>query len=300
MKHLSSLIIPALLMLCGCANTGFNKPITEVLSDEEILANTKKYPFFEKEYKYWETRREWMLEDYSRTEKYGGLTYGDLIKGVQKLPSDEELEKEHEALFPQRETLREKADSLIEYYSGICPDSLVSLEFISIRNYRTIFGRSSEFSFLAKPSKEGVEQFRFDFGFAPKIDGIKKLRDVPKLYRGFGKVTKPLNKEQMVSGSPYIGFTETKEELKRDFDFFYEITDARFCGKNWRDVPGIVEFAITQKPCSPILLDDVVEECIDKDYLPLRRFMNKERNRVLHQYNPLVADFLNYYFDDED
>lgn len=284
-------------MVCSCSNNGLNKPITEELSPKEIEANTKRYSFFEEEYPRWERISAWVLRDEERIEEYGRVRYKDLVYCVKNRPSEEMLDDEHKALFPQREALREKADSIVNLFMGMRPDSLVSLEFVSVRTYRMYIGRNSEYTFLAKPLKDGVEQFRFEFGFAPKIDGKKELSEVSRLYKGFGTVTVPLTSERRVIGNSqelFIGgIDETTEELKRDFDFFYKITDVRFRGQNWDDAPFAVQYPqwYTRRDG---LLDAVIMECIDEDYLPFIDYKYEAWNKFYERYNTTVADLLKY------
>ncbi len=232
----------------ACVSNGLNKPITQELTPEEIRANLKKNPSFDYTYTNISDLRNWILEDNLRQAKYGQFTYKQLIDYWSCGPRLEEVDAEHLRMYPNRVELRAQADSLIEYYRGMKPDSLLMITFDKKTTCRTWLGNYPEFHFTVTPLKGTVEQFNFDYYFYRKIEGERSISDIPFSLLRHGYQRSPVSKESTLkfSGDLWTDTLEdvSDEELHRDFTFIYSITNVRYNGQNWDDIPYMIQLYI--------------------------------------------------------
>ena len=262
----------SVLLVAACADDGLNKQITEELTPEEIRVNLKDNPSFEYLYGNYTELREWIMADNLRLAKYGSITYKQLIDYSSCGISLNEAESEHIKMYPNRQELRKQADSLIDYYRSVQPDSLLTITFKKKSVRKTILGTIPEFYLTITPLKGTVEQFRFDYYFSPKIQGETKIDDIPFSLQRHGNETSPLNKEKtlLCLGELWTDTLEdvSNEELHRDYNFIYQITNVRYKGQNWDELPYTLLRCIdANHEIDERTEDDIIKEMIYPDYI---------------------------------
>ena len=275
-----ALFILLSLLFVACGNNGLDKPVTEELTASEIRTNLKKNPQFGDSYELYRALAKWIAIDNLRMAKYGNTTYRQL-EDYQNCKYDrDKAEAEYDSLFPNHESFYHQADSIIKYYRSIQPDSLLSLSF---KNKSTTGGMfsTSVFYFTATPKKGVIEQFDYDYYFSPKIDGEKNIEDIPYSLLRHGYQTTPIGKETTISdkGNWYGDSFDSisTEQIKRDYDFLYRITNIRYNGNNWLDLSYSVRQIISSKESpSDYQLETVIKDMIEPEFQPyILYYINK-------------------------
>jgi len=300
MKQILYFALSLLVIACGSDVNGLKKPITEELSATEIRAILKKYPHFEDTYKLYRGLALWISEDNLRLAKYGTTTYQQL-EDYQNCGYDKnKAEAEYNELFPNKAELYKQADSIINHYRSIQPDSLLSLSFKS-KGITGGFLSTSVFNITATPKKGEVEQFDFEYYFSPKIDG-GKIEDVPASLLRRGYQTKPITKETTISarGAWYGDSFDDKstDEIIRDYDFLYRITNVRYKGENWLDLPYLVRLIILKnEPITETALVDIIKEMIEPDFVEFILFYAQKSSEVSKARYPELAKMFDEFYD---
>lgn len=294
------LILSLILPLFSCGNSSLKKPITEELAPDEIRAIMDKEPQFENIYSECSLIRTWITEDNLRLAKYSDITYADFVNSNKKAPSLQENDIAHQKLYPQREILRERADSLIDYYSTIRPDSLISLRFIRKSVRKTILGEYPVFTFSANPLKGTVDQFDFEFYFSPKINGLKDFKTIPSSLIRRGYIKSPLTNEVEVTTSGDL-WTDTltnisTEELIRDYNFMYRITNYLYNGIIWRNIPFSISLIVNHDiPVNDNERDEIIKEVLDPNYKTLYEYSSEIFHQYLKEHHPTLNSLLEDY-----
>jgi hypothetical protein len=277
-------IILSVLLITGCVG-GLNKPITEELSVGELRSIMRRDTTFIASYDFYRDIGDWLLTDNVQNAKYGKITYKQLHEYEHyNLPYDE-VKAEYQKAYPKAEKLRVKADSLLRYYRSIQPDSLVTLTFKSKSTRRTYLGNFPIFIIEVKPLKGRIEQFSFEYYFSTKISGDKKIEDVPYSLLRRGYQNTPVSKATVIGYSGEL-WTDTLEDVSndaliRDYDFLYKITNVRYKGKNWNDLPFTIRYALEKEPpYSEYVLDSVIEKLIDNSYVSFSSFYSDKNDEA--------------------
>lgn len=290
------------ICLTSCTNNGLNKPITEELSVNELKTNLQNDTRFE--YFYNQCRREadWISADKMRLAKYGGITYKKMWDANYNMIDGGKIDAQHLELFPHRETYHIQADSILDCLDALQPDSLIKLLFNYKTNNETLLGTMTEYGFLAVPLKGEVEQFSYYFYFSKKIDGIKTMNDIPYRNRYYGSHDSPIIRETSIDalgGLVDVLKDVTLAELKRDYYFIYTITNARYNGKNWSDIPYEIRDYLTENRDNEFVHNRAIEltirEYIDKNYVPYFDYYQQQSFNILKEKEPLIYDFYNEY-----
>lgn len=304
MKYLK--FIPLILVIAGCSSNGLNKPITEALTVAELRANIKKDAAFEQDYQFYRSLGDWLLTDNLKNAKYGAITYGQMHEYNHGGPDAKTMREEYARLYPNAETLRKQADSIITHYKSIQPDSLITLSFKSKSLRRTVLGNIPEFHITVKPLKGKVDQFRFEYYFSNKIDGDRNMDDIPSSLHRRGYQDKPVSAEKTITylGELWTDILEdvSTEELVRDYNFIYKITNTRYNGENWEDLSYTIKYTISKEPpYEEFDYDRIVTECIDKNYLPFYVFYSQKSTEYAREHYPLQQALVeDFYADDLD
>ena len=291
-----------LFSLTNCTNNGMNKPITEELSAEELKANIESKTDFENHYKWCRSLAEWIGDDNMKIAKYGDITYQQLWNVNHSLIDWDNIEAQHLTMFPKREQYRYQADSILNCIEAMCPDSLVKLEFYKKVNYDSFLGTQTKYYFLATPLKGEVEQFSFYFNLSKKIYGKKSIDDISLEDRNYGSQDSPISNTTIVEAyGDRIDLLKklTTDEIKRDYDFFYTIFDARYKGQNWNNVPDEIRWYIDDfrdnEGFRNIAKEVAIKEYIDGEYISYMEFMQQQRDIILKEKAPKVFSLLNEY-----
>lgn len=293
----------SLTIFCGCNNNGLNKPITQELTADELKVNLKNDEEFEDLYQWGREVGDWIVADNMRKAKYGDITYQQLWDVSHTLIDREKIDAQHLAMFPQREDYKHQADSILNYLEASCPDSLVKLEFDLKVNNESLLGIETKYYFWATPLKGEVEQFSYYFGFSKKIDGKKSIDEIKDKH--YGTQDTPIKNTTNVIAYGSRGISVdlledmTTYELKRDYDFFYTIIDARYRGRNWGDVPDEIRWYLEdfrdREDVRDFAREVAIKEYIDKEYLPSSDFFEQQRDIILREKAPKILELMNEY-----
>ena len=262
----------SIVFVSACSSNGLNKPITQELTPDELRVNLKDNPSFGYLYEDYSKLREWIIVDNLRMAKYGSYTYKQLLDYGSCGPSLSELEQEHLKMYPDRAELRHQADSLVEYYRSIQPDSLLTISFKRKAVRRTILGNMPEFYLTVTPLKGKIDQFDFEYYFSPKINGETKIEDVSYSFLRHGRQSAPIMKEQTILclGELWTDTleNETDEELHRDYNFIYKINNIRYKGQNWNDLSYTIQQCVMgNNKLDERIEDQIIQQMIKPDYV---------------------------------
>jgi hypothetical protein len=188
-----------------------------------------------------------------------------------------------------------QADSILNHYVGMHPDSLLTLSFKSKSVRRTMLGNFPEFYITIKPLKGTVEQFNFEYYFTPKIDGNREIDDIPYslIRRGYQK--SPISKMSTISytGELWTDTLEdvTTEELVRDYNFIYKITNVRYQGKNWGDLPYNVKKYVEGKSDydKEWAIESIISQDIDSSYKSLFEYYYDITSDIRREKFPTIS-----------
>ena len=289
------------ITLTNCSSDGMNKSITKELTTEELKANIKSKPDFENYYNWCRSMAKWIGDDNMKLAKYGDITYQQLWDVTYSVDWDE-IDAMHLAMFPRREKYRNQADSVLNCIEAMRPDSLVKLEFYKKVNYESLLGTSTKYYFLATPLKGEVEQFSYYFCFSKKIEGKKSINEISFRDRKYGHQDAPISSITIVDAyGDLIDLLEklTTDEIIRDYDFLYTITDARYKGRNWGDIPDEIRWYLEdfrdKEGMRNTAKEVVIKEYIDREYVPYSEFFRQHRDSILSKKAPEILDLLNEY-----
>lgn len=303
-KRITCLLVLALCIfsMTKCTNNGMNKPITQELTAEELKANIKNNPDFENHYKWCRSLAEWIGDDNMKLAKYGDITYQQLWDVNHSLIDWEKLDAQHLAMYPKREEYRLQADSILNSLEAMRPDSLVKLEFYKKVNYESFLGTQTKYYFIATPLNGDVEQFSYYYNFSKKIYGHKSIEEISHRDRHYGSQDAPITNATIIEDyGELVDLLEklTTDEIKRDYDFLYTITDARYQGRNWGDIPDEIHWYFDYNRDSEGMRNTAkevaIKEYIDRDYLPFTEYYKQQRDLILKEKAPKVLDLLNEY-----
>lgn len=299
--------ICVLFAFASCTN-GLNKPITEELTAHELRVNIIKDSSFEDRYNYHRPIADWINADNLRKAKYGNITYKDIETFYESELKPEQIDKEHLELFPAREKLRHQADSLIQYFRSVQPDSLIALSFVKKTVRHTWLRDEPEFYIKITPLKGPVEQFDFEYYFSDKIDGDKNIDDIPFSLKERGKQRSPITKEgiYVYIGERYSLTNIPSDDIIRDYNFIYKITNVRYNGVNWNDLPYEVRSYVDKgyyidkdyEGGDDIIRDVLIKECITKDYIPYSEYFSQRVEEHGRKNYPTISEMYDEYWRD--
>ena len=303
-KHIILIVTAFFVSFLSCtSNHGLNKPITEELLAEELKVNLENKDNFESFYNWCRKLGDWIISDNMKLAKYGDITYQKLWDVENNLVDENEIDTRHLTLFPQRESYRIQADSILNYIETIQPDSLIELRFYYKSNVETLLGTMPKYCFFAVPLKGEVEQFSYYFYFSKNIYGDKSIHDISYRDRLFGSQDAPISK--MTAIETLGGLTDLFEnvsldELKRDYHFIYTISDARYNGMNWNDVDFEIRDYLTEHRDNEFIhrraIELVIRDYINRDYVPYFDYSSQQYNTILEEKEPLIFNLVNEYY----
>ena len=296
MKRL--LYIYCFALIVSCSSNGLNKPITEDLTPEELRVNLEQQFEFESFYSDCRILGKWIAKSTINEAKYGKITYKQLYD-YYNYECESLVNEEHLKEFPLREQWRHQADSILHYYSSITPDSLVLITIESVspkKNGETVI------SFMITPRKDGVEGISFSYGFLGKeyhgsshereyfspIESFAYYTNRSSLFQCHYRkpITEPIRIQQRVVLERILCYSE---ELLQDYDFLYEITNVRYNGADWYEVPTAIRNCFRGKtPFSSTNIDFVVSQCI-ADYYPWGGYYESKRVDYRNKQYPAIA-----------
>ena len=287
------LLLFSMLVLCvSCANGGLNKPLTQELTAEELRHNLKKNPAFEYNYRTYRAVAKWILSDNLLNAKYGAITYKQAEEYSNHLLNEEDIRQEHKKMFPNVDDLRSKARARLDYYKSIQPDSLVSLTFVRKKTEEGWLGNITTFYIQAVPLKGAVQQFDYEYYFSKKINSWS-FADVPSSLRRYGSYSRPISTRTVIQDyGDWAGEVledVSTEEIKRDYDFLYKITNVRYKGKNWSDIPYSIKWALEKEEYTENDLDEVITKELEPNYISLSQYYTDKWQQECRKLFPTVA-----------
>jgi hypothetical protein len=288
-------LILALIPFIASCSDGLNKSITQDLSEAELKTAIKRHPILTTEYDAIIGFKEWILNDAILKQQYDTITFKSLVEYFECCPSMEVIKESYVKEFPNAEAYKVQADSILNHYVGMHPDSLLTLSFKSKSVRRTMLGNFPEFYITIKPLKGTVEQFNFEYYFTPKIDGNREIDDIPYslIRRGYQK--SPISKMSTISytGELWTDTLEdvTTEELVRDYNFIYKITNVRYQGKNWGDLPYNVKKYVEGKSDydKEWAIESIISQDIDSSYKSLFEYYYDITSDIRREKFPTIS-----------
>ena len=294
MKKFISIILLAIPLCVSCSN-GLNKTIDQVLTNVEMQRVIRKYPVFDVEKDRIMGLRDWICSNEQMKMLYDTLTYQTIIDYYTCCPPVEEYEVSYKKEYPNAELYRAQADSILNALISFQPDSLVSLSFVNKTNRETVFDEIPIFHIKVTPLKGPVEQFDFEYYFSRKIDGKTTIDDIPHSLVRKGYQNSLVNKETVIG---YAGelltdiHTHTSsEELLRGYNFIYKITNIRYNGRNWGDLPYSVQEYIAGESrfLRERAVEDIIPLFIDKNYKSLADYLFDTRGATQREKYPTLS-----------
>lgn len=204
--------------------------------------------------------------------------------------------------------LSEKADSLINYWKDyIDKNSLNNLVGVSFSHlFHTYYSywsndvKDVELAFRLTPLVSGIEQVRFMFRYAEKINNINDAKWQNYIY------TSPFS-TSIVRYWKVDYFEERKlkevatSEFKRDYNMSIVVTDVRRNGKNYSiedlHIPtSITEILSCDQQAYQYYKDKVITELLDHSYKSKTSYANDKISEYLASLFPREEEFYNSYF----
>lgn len=298
MKQFFTLI--CVLLLIGCSSE-LNKPITEELSVKELRKQIKRDSLFESTYTLFRQVGDWLLTDNFMCAKYGTTSYKQVIAyGDYASEIKDNLKEEYAQTYPYFNNLLSKADSLISFYRSIQPDSLVVLSFREKNNEETYLGRVPMFHLTVTPLKEGVEQFKFEYAFVLKMNSSTNIDNIPYSEIRFAYLDVPISDETTFAYSgkktndKFVNISS--EEMLRDYKFIYKITDVRYQGKNWSDLPyGVRTSIINNEQPYEHDIEEMIQKEFNPDYISFTTYWADKSSTLLAENYPEIYSMLEEY-----
>lgn len=301
MKRL--LYICCLATIVSCSSNGLNKPLTEALSVSELRKNLQKDKEFDKNYEVYRNIGDWISKDNMRLAKWGNISYRDYERyRKMKLPTYESFREVYEEKYPNAASYRAQADSLYNHYKSLRPDSLVTLEFKNKTVSGSSWFRCPVFNILVTPLKGTIDQFYFEYAFVSKIYGTKRIEDVSASQTRRGYCKRPVSSPSVISfnGDYVADILErvSSTELLRDYDFLYKITNIRYKGENWSDIPFELKWAIERDSVSAYDYEQIIKTMIDTSYISLTDYVFREHDEIRKQKEPNLHALNDEYWED--
>ena len=284
-----------LIPLCaGCSN-GLNKTIDQELTDAELQRAMRKYTFLTVEKDRILGFRDWLCSNDMMKMQYDTLKYQTIIDYYTCCPPMAELEESYKKEYPNAEKYKKQADSILNELISIQPDSLVSLSFIKKTTSKTWLDETPIFHIKVSPLKGTVEQFDFEYYFSRKIDGETTIDDIPSSIVRRGYQNSPVKKETVIGydGKLWtdIHANTSSEELLRDYNFIYKITNIRYEGRNWKDLPISVQYYIAGKPVfqRESAIEDIIPQFIDSNYKSFADYLVDTMGAIQREKYPTLS-----------
>ena len=294
-------------VLIGCKNIS-RKPVFEKLMSNELSEAIKDDTSFSGFYTMLREEVD-QMDDITRA-KFNEVTYRRLFK-YYKFRMDTSYwnaksEKWSEVWEREFSKYSTAADSTLNYWKKYKDENslekYVKVELVNIRKeyYEYIGGLKDVYLvFRMTPLQGIVQQFRFNYGYMPKIHGDSKYYEKHNCIE-----LEPLS-------SPRIGYWEvsysdkdkfagkTVESFLRDYNFFVEVTEIRKDGINISsddfDIPKEVTECLDVEGDYPALFDwykDIlIKKLIKNDYLTKWEYLRQKREEVEEKKDKLCFDF---------
>ena len=276
------LIVVAIILVSSCSN-GLNKSIIEPLSVDELKANMKDSTFVDF-YSLVQEMSDWIKESDIRQAQYGDITYRQVRKFMNHYEDTAYFSKkrkvwkeEYDKVYPNYD---QQVDSIMNYWRDYTEqynmDSLVTIEFSKLwKEYYSYSGgiRAVNIGFLITPLKGKIDQLVFRYEMKTKVNNDGSI----SVWNGHRCVASaPVSSPKVLYWEADY-YDEKKlqhlsnEEVKRDYDFNFEIVNVRINGENYEDklksVPEPVYMAIKYcKPDNNYYADDIIKLLIDPNY----------------------------------
>ncbi|MBR3064533.1 MAG: hypothetical protein IKG90_02660 [Bacteroidales bacterium] len=276
------LIVVAIILVSSCSN-GLNKSIIEPLSVDELKANMKDSTFVDF-YSLVQEMSDWIKESDIRQAQYGDITYRQVRKFMNHYEDTAYFSKkrkvwkeEYDKVYPNYD---QQVDSIMNYWRDYTEqynmDSLVTIEFSKLwKEYYSYSGgiRAVNIGFLITPLKGKIDQLVFRYEMKTKVNNDGSI----SVWNGHRCVASaPVSSPKVLYWE--ADYSDEKklqhlsnEEVKRDYDFNFEIVNVRINGENYEDklksVPEPVYMAIKYcKPDNNYYADDIIKLLIDPNY----------------------------------
>lgn len=227
---------------------------------------------------------DWIKESDIRQAQYGDITYRQVRKFMNHYEDTAYFSKKrkvwkegYDKVYPNYD---QQVDSIMNYWRDYTEqynmDSLVTIEFSKLwKEYYSYSGgiRAVNIGFLITPLKGKIDQLVFRYEMKPKVnnDGSISVWDGHRCVAS-APVSSPkvLYWEADYSDEKKLQHL-SNEEVKRDYDFNFEIVNVRINGENYEDklksVPEPVYMAIKYcKPDNNYYADDIIKLLIDPNY----------------------------------
>ncbi|PKP17831.1 MAG: hypothetical protein CVU07_03270 [Bacteroidetes bacterium HGW-Bacteroidetes-23] len=308
MKRLSLLILGLAIIFSSCSNIS-EKPVSEILSTDELSKAIKSDSMFTS---FYENIRKSVDEmDDIKKAKFNDVTYDRFFEYYKFLrdttywkPLSEKSEKEWEKEFGIYST---KADSTINYWKKYLAenslDKYVKIELAKIsKEYYDYIGELKEVNlgFRMTPLQGTVQQIRFNYGYKAKIHGDDNYYEKHRCIE-----TDPLSSSRI--GYWEVGYSDKDkfagknvETFLRDYNVYIEVVEIRKDGVNMSTdhfaVPEEVTKCLEVEKEYPSLFDlykeDLIKKLIRKDYTGKWEYINKKAEEIQEKEDKLCYDFL--------
>ena len=227
---------------------------------------------------------DWIKESDIRQAQYGDITYRQVRKFMNHYEDTAYFSKkrkvwkeEYDKVYPNYD---QQVDSIMNYWRDYTEqynmDSLVTIEFSKLwKEYYSYSGgiRAVNIGFLITPLKGKIDQLVFRYEMKTKVNNDGSI----SVWNGHRCVASaPVSSPKVLYWEADY-YDEKKlqhlsnEEVKRDYDFNFEIVNVRINGENYEDklksVPEPVYMAIKYcKPDNNYYADDIIKLLIDPNY----------------------------------
>lgn len=294
----------AILSLVSCTDYGHKTSIMEPLTDDQLAANMEKDPEFEEMYQGIAILRELLKLDQTAVVKYREITYGDFIKYNAVTLDKNKVDKMHLQEYPKRESLRHQADSLLNVYHALQPDSLVHIEFTGKTTVKKYSSDMHRLCFKVTPLKGSLDEITFSYLIAPKSKGYKKYDD--KSYKdlsGYVYDVKDLHGEKTVYDDSYYMEDEHLKTLKGDYDVLFEIRRLVYNGMSLSNADRVIRETVENwEECQNTwkedeeahikVLDNIARRVFDSSYKTLDSFYKEKIDEKREEEFPLLHELL--------
>jgi len=309
-----SLIIVAVIFMCGCSN-GLDKSIIEPLAVDEIKANIKDDSSFTDFYKMTEQLREWLLQSNLNQAEYGEITYKRLFDYYKKVTDEEygakltdKYQAEYNRLYPD---YTEEVDSIMAYWQAYREDNrlenYVHIEFDKLwKEHYSYSGdvRAVNVGFKITPLRGDIQQLIFEYDIKSKISNSEEnglLSGNRCLASSPISAPETLYWKADYSDEKYLKNMSTTE-VKRDYDIIVEVVEVRIDGVNVsekvEDIPHSVYMALEYcKDGNNYYADDIIRETIDPDYITFYEYSKPKFEQASKAIDPDVHNMLKAFHD---
>ena len=294
----------AILSLVSCTDYGHKTSIMEPLTDDQLAANMEKDPEFEEMYQGIAFLRELLKLDQTAVVKYREITYGDFIDYNAVTLDRNDVDRMHQQEFPARESLRHQADSILNAYSVLQPESLVKIEFTGKSTYKRYGSDVHRLSFKVTPLKESLDELTFSYLIAPKSKGYTKYEDgAYSDLSGYVYGIEKLKGEKTVHDDSYYMNEEHLKTLKGEYDVFFTIGRISYEGMSLDKADRVIRETVENwDECQKTwkenegehikVLDNIVRRVIDSSYKTVDSFYNDKVEEKQKEEFPLLHELL--------